>query len=275
MSRRLEGRETWNRLRVWDKEQSPSEKLAAQILFSEKYESIDPSHPLGGPDGLKDILCVKDGKKYIAACYFPREQQNFSALKKKFESDLIGVETNKADGIAFVTNQELTLGEREVLLDLMADDKQLDLFHLERIAAILNAPINYGTRLEFLDIEMTKEEQLSYMVSKDQKIFDLTNFIIQLGGKNLVQGSNTETAVTVEPTRIETIRPPFSIGYRFDNPVHKCSYCKYGFKVAGKTGNSYITSNLVYQTAFNPSLNYEKVVIEYVTCPKCGNTEMY
>jgi hypothetical protein len=33
---------------------------------------MDPSHPLGGQDGLKDLICNKEGKKYIVAVYFPR-----------------------------------------------------------------------------------------------------------------------------------------------------------------------------------------------------------
>jgi len=33
----------------------------------EGYEAIDPSHPLGGQDGLKDIVCAKDGVKSTGA----------------------------------------------------------------------------------------------------------------------------------------------------------------------------------------------------------------
>ena len=40
-------------------------------------------------------------------------------------------------------------------------DKTVDvrIYHLERIANILNTPKMYGIRLEYLEIEMTKEEQ--------------------------------------------------------------------------------------------------------------------
>ena len=43
-------------------------------------------------------------------------------------------------------------------------DEALDvrIYHLERIANILNMPKIYGIRLEYLEIEMTKEEQLAY-----------------------------------------------------------------------------------------------------------------
>lgn len=159
--RRAEGRETFYRLLEWDKGQTVSERLAALILEQEGFCGIDPSHPLGGRDGGKDILCEFNGSKWIGAVYFPRGQQFFSDIKKKYKHDLEGVYKNDAQGIAFITNQELSLLERKTLEEL---DEIIDvrIYHLERIASILNTPKMYGIRLEFLEIEMTKEEQLAY-----------------------------------------------------------------------------------------------------------------
>ena len=72
-----------------------------------------------------------------------------------------GAYRNGAKGIAFITNQELSLMERKTLEET---DEALDvrIYHLERIANILNMPKMYGIRLEYLEIEMTKEEQLAY-----------------------------------------------------------------------------------------------------------------
>ena len=56
MRRRTDGDETWMRLQTWTKGQKPAERLAAHILSTEGYQSIDPSHPLGGRDGIKDIV---------------------------------------------------------------------------------------------------------------------------------------------------------------------------------------------------------------------------
>ena len=64
-----------------------------------------------------------------------------------------GVYRNGAKGIAFITNQELE--ETDEALDVR-------IYHLERIANILNMLKMYGIRLEYLEIEMTKEEQLAY-----------------------------------------------------------------------------------------------------------------
>lgn len=144
--------ETWHRLREWTNGQAPSERLAAQLLIDEGFDDIDPSHPLGGRDGQKDALCSKHGKKWVMAVYFPRGQKDFTQLKEKFESDISGAPRNEALGIVFVTNQEVRLAEREELRRL-AGDIELELFHLERITAILDKPAMVGVRHQFLGIE--------------------------------------------------------------------------------------------------------------------------
>jgi hypothetical protein len=171
--RRTDGDETWSRLLNWTKGQKPSERLAAHILSSDGFKSIDPSHPLGGKDGLKDIISVKDNLQWIAAAYFPRGQKAFKEIKKKFTSDMHGVKKNKVSGLAFVTNQELTLHERKELKDT-GKPHTIEIFHLERLTHILDTAKNYGIRLEFLDIELTKEEQLSYFASRDEKMTGLS-----------------------------------------------------------------------------------------------------
>ena len=75
--------------------------------------------------------------------------------------------------MVFVTNQELNLGERRELKKL-GKPNTIEIYHLERIANILDTPENYGIRLEFLDIELTKEEQLSFFATRDQKLFQLS-----------------------------------------------------------------------------------------------------
>ena len=56
--RQTEGSQTWRQLKDWDRNQKASERLAAHILRIEGYKSADPSHPLGGQDGLKDVNVV-------------------------------------------------------------------------------------------------------------------------------------------------------------------------------------------------------------------------
>lgn len=161
MTRSRGGDETWFRLINWTKDQKSSERLAVHIVRTEGYVSLDPSHPLGGKDGNKDALAVRNNISWIIAAYFPRGQQKIKDIKDKFQADLRGVKQNKATGIVFVTNQELRLGERAEIKKI-AGNVELDLFHLERVASLLDSPQCYGFRLEFLDIEMTKEEQLAF-----------------------------------------------------------------------------------------------------------------
>lgn len=146
--------ETWQRLLGWTHGQAPSERLSAQILAHENYQDIDPSHPLGGKDGGRDAMCVKDGKSYVMAVYFPRGQQSFATIESKFAEDLDKAEKHGPAGFVFATNQELRLGERKTLRGL-GEEKEIivDLFHLERITGVLDRPPMSQVRKQYLDID--------------------------------------------------------------------------------------------------------------------------
>lgn len=144
--------ETWFRLREWTQKQTPSERLAAHVLDAEGYENIDPSHPLGGKDGGKDAVATKDGKSWIMGVYFPKGQQTFTTIKKKFTDDLAGAKTHSPHGFVFVTNQELTLSERADLEDL-GDGTEIELYHLERTMHVIDRPGMAQIRKQYLDIE--------------------------------------------------------------------------------------------------------------------------
>jgi hypothetical protein len=144
--------ETWFRLREWTQGQTPSERLAAHVLDAEGYENIDPSHPLGGKDGGKDAVATKDGKSWVMGVYFPRGQQTFTTIKNKFTDDLTGAKTHSPHGFVFVTNQELTLGERANLVDL-GDGTEIELYHLERTTGVIDRPKMAQIRKQYLDIE--------------------------------------------------------------------------------------------------------------------------
>jgi hypothetical protein len=174
--RRLEGSETVARIIDWTRGQTPAERLAAHLLRAEGFDAIDPSHPLGGPDGLKDVVCIKNNVKWLGAAYFPRGQQSFRVIKKKFIGDLDGTKANQVDGFIFITNQELKLNEREQLKTLKNGDN-IEIYHLERIGSILDSPQCYGVRLEYLDIEMTREEQLAFIEARDSRIQELQEIL--------------------------------------------------------------------------------------------------
>lgn len=144
--------ETWHRLRDWTNGQTPSERLAAQILLQEGFTSIDPSHPLGGRDNGKDARCIKDAQEWVMAVFFPRGQLSWSAIKRKFEDDVTGAQKHSPHGVAFVTNQELTLSERQELI-VSVVPLAIELYHLERITAILDSPPMAEVRKQFLGID--------------------------------------------------------------------------------------------------------------------------
>lgn len=144
--------ETWHRLRDWTNGQGPSERLAAQVLLSEDFKGLDPSHPLGGPDGGKDAVAHKDNQRWLMAVYFPRGQQSFQTIRDKLLGDLAGVASNNADAMALVTNQELTLSQRQDL-KTSAGPVPVELYHLERITTILDKPAMAGVRKQFLAVD--------------------------------------------------------------------------------------------------------------------------
>ncbi len=202
---RRDGSETWHRLLEWDKGQTPAERLAALILNIEGFQNIDPSHPLGGRDGLKDMFLTFNGAKWIGAVYFPRGQQSFTTIENKFQHDVEGVRKNNAQGIVFFTNQEMTLGERKQLKE-SESDIDVQIYHLERISSILNTPQAYGIRMEFLDIEMSKDEQVSYFSTHTNQIKDTMGGMyetLQTITRLLEEKNNREPQEQTENNNIE------------------------------------------------------------------------
>jgi hypothetical protein len=162
--RRPHGDETWHRLLLWTGGQKASERLTGHILAAEGFDSIDPSHPLGGRDGLKDLVCWRSGIKWIAAAYFPNGQKPFADIKSKFDDDVKGADANNAGGFVFITNQHLSNGERASLKS-GTTVPNVEIYHLERIVLVLDSPESYGVRQDFLGIDMTREELVAFFAS--------------------------------------------------------------------------------------------------------------
>jgi fido (protein-threonine AMPylation protein) len=157
----MSGSQTEGALRCWRYGQTQAERLAAAVLHIEGYEDVDPQHPLGGPDGLKDVLCRKDSVLWVAAAYLPTTQVSFTDIRNKFDDDVMGAPRNGARGFAFFINQPLTVAQRSELIR-RSRAEQTEIYHLERLVGILNAPKGCGARLEHLRIAMSEEEQWSF-----------------------------------------------------------------------------------------------------------------
>lgn len=255
-SRRPGGRETWHRLREWDKGQSESERLAARLLPLEGYQAIDPSHPLGGKDGGKDVLCLKEGKTWIVAVYFPRGQQPIGTIKAKFQDDLKKVGDHKPHGMLFFTNQELTLSEREDL-ETLATPLECEIYHLERVASCLDTPRGYGLRLEFLSIDMTREEQISYFNDRDKMLLEIQTNVALLVEKK--RPSSGITTVHVDAHQYDQLYGVTTFG---QSKLMKCRKCGEVFRA---TKNPFGSMSVTF-LANN---------IETVTCPECGKVQAF
>jgi hypothetical protein len=105
-------------LREWRYGSIQAERLAATILRLEKYQNIEPQAPLGGGDGGADILCDRGSRFWVGAVYFPPTTQSFKDIEKKFKCDVGGAKKRSRHGIIFITNQRMTRGERQALVEL-------------------------------------------------------------------------------------------------------------------------------------------------------------
>jgi hypothetical protein len=157
---------TQKRLLDWSYAQPPSERLAAQVLDPEGYKDIDPSHPLGGPDGGRDGTCIRNGEDGVWAVYFPRHQKSLKDIDDKLKADIEAARKHNPKFLVFVTNQEIRMAERDGLRELGGDIK-IDLFHLERVAGILDRPHMAGVREQFLRIPAAALPPMNVTVSVD------------------------------------------------------------------------------------------------------------
>jgi len=156
--------ETETVLSTWRYGSIQAELLCSAILNTEGYHSVDPQCPLGGPDGLKDVVFSnRFMERLIAGVYFPTTNQEFRSIKEKFEHDVDGIAANKADGFYFFTNQRISPTERTQLEEIVAaKGKKAKIYHLLYILSLLDTPKYYGIRLEFLRISMNPEEQYAF-----------------------------------------------------------------------------------------------------------------
>jgi hypothetical protein len=132
--------EMFHRLHFWTDTSGRAEQLAAVVLA----------------DGKKDARMTRAGEPWIMAAYFPYGQRGFSEIKAKFISDFAGVTRNDAQGMAFVTNQILSEGQRDELRS--AVDGAVDIFHVHRLAIALDGPGMEHARSQFLTLPRANEE---------------------------------------------------------------------------------------------------------------------
>jgi predicted ATP-binding protein involved in virulence len=152
--------ETWYRLLNWTYGLAAARQLAAQVLLDQGFTLLGPDHLLGGPDGGTDTLYVKDGQRWLMMLYFQQEQQSFDQIKTQFQNELASVAKIPANGIVFITNQELSRSERGELKQV-CDFSLLDVFDLDRVATILDSPRMAQVRQQTLYVETIPANPIS------------------------------------------------------------------------------------------------------------------
>ena len=161
----------------WRGDSLNAERMCADILIMQDFESVDPQSPLGGPDGTKDIVCEKGGWTYVGAVYFPPMPKTFRSVKSKFIGDLKGVKKNKTQGIIFMTNQKITPANKKKIKELAKKESaKCILMDNEAIRALLDSSLGYPVRLQHLKIKLSKAEQIAFFSKQQNKIPQLLDF---------------------------------------------------------------------------------------------------
>jgi len=97
--------------------------------------------------------------------------------------------------------------------------------HLERIVSILDSPPNYGIRLEFLDIQMTKEEQLAffahYASTMDQFGALVQTILAQLSQPALSKAIPVSQLNAFKATLESIVGPPGYFPSIFPHPMER------------------------------------------------------
>lgn len=158
----------------WRGDSSNAERMCADILVMQDYESVDPQSPLGGPDGTKDILCKKGGWSYVGAAYFAPIPKVFKSIKAKFTGDYKGVAKNNVDGIIFLTNQKITPSNKKTLQNIAEKDgAKCIIFDNEALRALLDSALGLPIRLQHLKIKLSEDEQIAFFSKQQNKLRQL------------------------------------------------------------------------------------------------------
>lgn len=218
------------RLMVWRDGSTRAEQLAASVLRIEGYQNIVPQAPTGGPDGRKDILCDRGGRRWLGAVYFPPTVQRFKAIKGKFLHDLEGVRQHRRDGIVFLTNQRLKPSERDKLTaDALTFGSECDVFDIERICRVLDSADGYGVRVSFLRIPLSLDEQVSFFARQENTLADslerntaeLERLATQIAMLHAAQRFTAQTMASVaEHIGLPALSPPRMVDPLAHGTVH-------------------------------------------------------
>jgi hypothetical protein len=178
--------ETDLRLRSWlDSNQRDREQMCRSILaLDPHYTDVRPRHPLGGPDGGRDIEAVLDSNTITyGAVGFQNNANDADEQKRKirakFQSDLNAALAAKPDLKAFVflTNLHLTMGEQSGMKDeaRIKGVTHCEIVDRERLRIELDAPGGFFIRFQYLAIPLSEAEQASFLARYGDRIQEVVS----------------------------------------------------------------------------------------------------
>lgn len=173
--------ETDMRLRSWlDTNQRDREQMCRSVLgLNPHYSDVRPRHPLGGPDGGRDIEAMFDGGRLAyGAVGFQNSANDSDEQKKKirtkFSSDLSSALAAKPDlkVFAFLTNLHFTMGEQSEMKDEAHQRgiEHCDILDRERLRIELDSPSGFFIRFQYLSIPLSEAEQASFLARYGEQI---------------------------------------------------------------------------------------------------------
>ncbi len=135
----------------------------------------------------------------------------------------------------------------------LAPHRSVEIFHLERIASLLDSPRGYGIRLEFLDVDMTKEEQLAFIAERDSMLDQIGRDVrLVLSRLEKSKHSPSETGIR----RVRPWNPLYEVSR--SSPMHECRGCGELFLI------DLMTSPVRHSIGDNA-----------VRCPSCGKFQRF
>jgi hypothetical protein len=151
------------------------------LAIDRNYSDIRPRRPEGGPDGGRDIECIRLGEKCFGAVGFknnvsdsPRDKRE---IQKKFKDDVLTARQADSSVKAFVffCNVDLTPGETENLKRFARehDFTHVDIYHRERLRHALDSVEGFALRFQYLDINLSDAEQKAFFARFGKDLEDL------------------------------------------------------------------------------------------------------
>lgn len=155
-----------------DTNQLHREQMCLAILSLDKrFSDVRPRHPRGGRDGGRDIEAIYRGDQVAFGAVGFVNQANDSdeqkkTIKGKFKSDLDSAVAadKKPTAFIFLTNINLTVGEKEALTQTARRAGILfcEVLDRERLRLTLDTPDGFAIRFQYLNIALSEEEQASF-----------------------------------------------------------------------------------------------------------------